>query len=249
MTRQIPPSGWWQVCRRAWAEAKADQVPLLAAGVAFFGFLSLFPAMVAVILAYDEDETRGFVRRKALALALTVGAIGFVVVLGLAAVAPPVLDALALSGPAGIVVGIGRWVVLAVLIGLALAIVYRFAPSRHAPRFRWVSIGAFVATVMWLLASFGFSVYVDTFGNYAKTYGSLAGVVVLLLWLWISVYAVLLGAELNAESEEQTARDTTVGPEQPIGRRGAVKADSLPPRTGHPPGLTRASRTSADEQV
>jgi membrane protein len=91
-----------------------------------------------------------------------------------------------------------------------------------------VSVGAAVATVLWLLASLGFSIYVANFGNYAKTYGAIAGIVVMLLWLWITSYAILLGAEINAESEQQTVRDTTKGPEAPLGERDAVKADSLP---------------------
>ena len=94
-----------------------------------------------------------------------------------------------------------------------------------------VSVGAVVATVIWLIASIGFSLYVATFGSYAKTYGSLAAVVVLMLWLWLTAYAILLGAEINAESEEQTARDTTKGRPRPLGQRGAVKADSMPKAT------------------
>lgn len=91
-----------------------------------------------------------------------------------------------------------------------------------------VSVGAIVATVVWLIASIGFSIYSSTFGNYAKTYGVFAGIVVLLFWLWLSMYAILLGAEINAESEQQTVQDTTKGEEKPLGERGAVKADSVP---------------------
>jgi membrane protein len=122
-----------------------------------------------------------------------------------------------------------RWVLVVVLVGAALAVLYRVAPDRDAPQMRWVSIGAIVATVLWLVASFGFSLYVSNFGSYDKTYGTLAAVVVLLMWLWITSYAVLLGAEINAESEQQTAKDTTTGPAKPLGQRNAVKADSLPP--------------------
>jgi membrane protein len=87
---------------------------------------------------------------------------------------------------------------------------------------------------MWLVASIGFSVYASTFGSYAKTYGVFAGIVVLLFWLWLTMYAILLGAEINAESEQQTIADTTKGPEEPLGERGAVKADSIPsPESGH----------------
>ena len=119
-------------------------------------------------------------------------------------------------------------VLLALLVAVALAVLYRVAPDRDAPKIRWVQIGAVMATVLWLIASVGFSLYVNVLGNYAKTYGALAGIVVLLFWLWITAYAVLLGAEINAETEQQTVKDTTKGPEQPIGQRDAVKADSTP---------------------
>ncbi len=292
--------------KRAWAEAKTDQVPLLAAGVAFFGFLSLFPAIIAAVmtyglvanprqirdqisgvtdalpkdarslvmgqidtitstpqqslgigvvvalalalwsasggvgnlisavnLAYDEEETRGFVRRKALALGMTLGAIIFALVaIGLVAVAPAVFDALGLSTAGRLIAEVVRWVLLLALVMAALAVVFRVAPDRDAPKFAWVTIGAIIATVIWLIASLGFSFYVDNFGSYSKTYGSLAAVVVMLLWLWITCYIVLLGAEINAESEAQTVEDTTKGPAKPLGDRGAVKADSLPPAEG-----------------
>ena len=117
---------------------------------------------------------------------------------------------------------------VAVLVSVALAVLYRVAPDRDAPKMRWVSVGAGVATVLWLVASVGFSLYVANFSSYAKTYGAIAGIVVMLLWLWITSYAILLGAEINAESEQQTVRDTTKGPDAPLGQRDAVKADSLP---------------------
>jgi membrane protein len=120
------------------------------------------------------------------------------------------------------------WLVMMVLVATALAVIYRLGPDRDAPRMRWVSVGAVVATVIWLIASIGFSIYTATFGNYAKTYGVFAGIVVLLFWLWLTMYAILLGAEINAEAEQQTAADTTKGPEEPLGERGAVKADSVP---------------------
>ena len=188
--------------------------------------------MTAVNLAYDEEETRGFIKRKALALGLTLAAIVFMLLaIGLVVVAPAVMDAVGLSTIFRTLFEVGRWILVAVLVSVALAVLYRIAPDRDSAQIRWVSVGAVVATVLWLIASLGFSLYVDNFGNYNKTYGSLAAVVVLLLWLWITSYAVLFGAEINAESEEQTARDTTTGPEHPLGERGAVKADSLPPAT------------------
>jgi len=300
---QIPAKGWWQVVKRGWKEASEDQVPLLGAGVAFFGFLALFPAlaaftliyglvadpatisgrtqtltaslppeartllvgqldqlasvpqqslgwglMLAIVLAlwsasggvgnlitavniaYDEEKKRGFVKDKLLALGVTVGAVIFMaLIVALMAGVPVVLGFLDVNGPLRWVIEVVRWLLLAALVMVALAVLYRVAPDRDAPKFRWVSAGAATATVLWLVASAAFSLYVTFFGNYAKTYGALAGVVLLMLWLWLTSYAILLGAEINAESEEQTVKDTTSGPEQPLGRRGAVKADSTPP--------------------
>jgi membrane protein len=299
---EIPKLGWWQITKRAWAESKRDQVPLLAAGVAFYSFLALFPAMIAAVtvyglvadpatvarqseeladalpadaaslltgqmeavtqspsqslglglvialalalwsasggvgnlmsavnIAYDEEETRGFVRRKVLSLVLTLGAIVFVVLsIGLVAVAPALLDNLVGAGPVRWGIEVARWLGLLLAVVVALAIVYQVAPDREPAQVRWVSVGAVVATVVWLFASLGFSLYVDNFGSYSKTYGALAGVVVLLLWLWLTMFIVLLGAEVNAEAEQQTVKDTTTGPERPLGQRDAVKADNLP---------------------
>ncbi len=300
--RQIPAKGWFQVTKRAWAESKVDQVPLLAAGVAFYSFLSLFPAMIAAVtiyglvadpatvarqtqaisdalpadaasiitkqmeaitsqpqqslglgliialalalwsasggvgnivsainVAYDEEETRGFVKRKLLSLGFTLGAIVFVVLaVTLIAVTPVLLDSVFPSGAIHWLLQIGRWVGVVLAVMVALAVLYRYAPDRDSPRFSWVSVGAAVATVIWVLASVGFSLYVDNFGSYSKTYGALAGVAVLMLWLWLTAFIVLLGAEINAEAEQQTVKDTTVGPPQPLGERNAVKADNLP---------------------
>ncbi|MEJ7705702.1 MAG: YihY/virulence factor BrkB family protein [Geodermatophilaceae bacterium] len=185
--------------------------------------------MNAVNVCYDEDETRGFLRLRGLALLLTVGGILFMALaVGLVAVAPVVLDALNLGTLGTILLQVGRWVLLVLLVVVGLAVVYRIAPDRDAPKFRWVSVGAVVATVIWVIASVGFSLYVSNFSSYGKTYGALAGVIVLLLWFFISAYIVLLGAEINAETEQQTAEDTTRGPERPMGQRDAVKADSLP---------------------
>ena len=130
---------------------------------------------------------------------------------------------------------VGRWLGLVVVVLIALALLYRWAPDRDSPKFRWLSIGAIVATVLWVVASIGFSIYVDNFASYGKTYGSLAGVIVLLLWLWLGAYATLLGAEVNAEMEQQTIKDTTKGEPRPLGQRRAVKADSIPGDEGTVP--------------
>ena len=157
-----------------------------------------------------------------------------VIIIGLVAVLPPLLRAVVGSGALRWVLQIIGWLIVIVLVPVALAVLYRLAPDRDAPRMTWVSVGAVVATLMWLVASIGFSIYTSTFGNYAKTYGVFAGIVVLLLWLWLTMYAILLGAEINAEAEQQTIADTTKGEEKPLGERGAVKADSIPsPESGH----------------
>jgi membrane protein len=182
----------------------------------------------AVNLAYDEDESRGFVKLRGTALLLTLGAIVFLLLtLALVAVVPPVLDALQLGVVGTILAQVVRWALLVGLVIAALAVVYRVAPDRDAPKFSWVSPGAVVATGLWILGSIGFSLYVNNFGSYNKTYGALAGVVVLLLWLYLTSYIVLLGAEINAEAERQTRRDTTRGEPVPMGRRGAVAADQV----------------------
>lgn len=298
----IPKRGWFQIVKRAWKESSKDQVPLMAAGVAFYSFLALFPAMIAAVLlygivadpatvasqskqltdalpqdaaslitgqmdslasspqqslgigvviaillalwsasggvgnliqavntAYDEEETRGFIKRKLLALGLTLGAIVFVVVtVGLVAVAPAAFDSIVGTGPLRWALEAGRWVILLLAVCTVLGVIYRVAPDRNSPKFKWTSVGAITATVIWLIASLGFSLYVDNFGKYAKTYGALAGVIVLLLWLWITMFIVLLGAEINAEAEQQTVTDTTKGEPRPLGERDAIKADILP---------------------
>jgi membrane protein len=297
--QQIPPRGWMAIARRTAKEVKADQVPLLGAGVAFYTLLSLFPAIIAgvsiyglvadpqtvrdqiakltrmlspqtadlvgkqlievtssaggalgvatvvgiltalwsassgmkalvtgVNLAYDETETRKFVKLRGLALLLTLGAMLLLTVAG-ATIAgfPPIADNL----PVALqwVVSILRFVVLAVLLILGLAALYRYAPNRDKPKWTWVSWGSMVATVLWILASIGFSIYVNSFGNYNKTYGALAGIIILMFWLYLTAVIVLVGAELNTEMELQTARDTTKGPEQPMGERGGHAADHV----------------------
>jgi membrane protein len=312
---EIPWRGWKQIVRRAWAENNADNMPIIGGGVAFFGFLAVFPALIAMIsiyglvaspetvaqqvedlsaqlpasaadligqqlndivtnnsgalsvglvisvlgalwsaaggvgnlvtavnLAYDEVETRSFIKRKALSLGLTLGAILFVLItFALVAVVPRVLDLLPLGVVGTVLAQVVRWVLLLGVFAGSLAVLYRVGPDRDAPRLRWVSLGAVVVTVMWALVSLGFSLYVNNFGSYDKTYGAIAGVIVLMLWLYLTCYLILLGAEINSEAEHQTAQDTTQGPPQPMGERDATMADSLP----DPPVPTKESHRSA----
>jgi membrane protein len=198
---------------------------LLALWTASGGTSSL---MTAINVAYDETESRNFLKLRGTALLLTLGGIVFVLLtLGLVAVVPALLNALNLGTFITVIVQIVRWVLLVVLIIVALAVVYRVAPDRDAPQFKWTSVGALVAAGLWVLGSLAFSLYVNNFGSYNKTYGTLAGVVILLLWLYLTSYIILLGAEINAESEKQTKQDTTKGPAAPMGERGAEAADTL----------------------
>ncbi|HEY5786606.1 MAG TPA: YhjD/YihY/BrkB family envelope integrity protein, partial [Microlunatus sp.] len=182
--------------------------------------------------AYDETDDRPLVKKRLLALALTFGAIVFMIILVTLIAVLPIVFSVFEGGPLRWLVQVVRWVLIAVLIMIALAVLYRVAPDRDSPKMRWASPGAIVATLVWLLVSLGFSLYVTLFASYAKTYGALAGIVVLLMWLWLTSYAVLFGAEINAEAEQQTIKDSTVGPAKPLGQRGAVAADSRPPTGG-----------------
>jgi membrane protein len=298
---EIPAAGWKDIAVRVKDEIADDHTVLAAAGVAFFAFLAVVPALAALVsiaglvtspsnaadrvesmfgglpseaqdllssqlesvagqsggslsigvavaialslwaasggmghlveginVAYDEHDDRNFLHRKALSLALTLGAIGFLVfaVVGIAAL-PALLDAAGISGWAETVLQLVFWPVLMLGFAAGLAVVYRVGPDRDAPKWRWVSWGSVVAVVLWIAASIGFRVYVATFGSYSESYGSLAAVVVLLLFLFISSFVVLLGAQINSEMEHQTARDTTQGPDEPLGQRGAVMADTV----------------------
>jgi membrane protein len=184
--------------------------------------------ITAVNRAYDEDETRGFVRLRGLSLALTVGGLVLVGVTVLGFVVFP--NSLSSDGGEGVVrtaLLIVRWPILAAIAMAALAVVYRYAPDRSSPRWSWASAGAVVATIVWIIASIAFSIYTANFGQYNETYGALGAVVIVMLWLLITAFVVIAGAELNAEMEHQTAEDTTARPEREMGDREAYVADTL----------------------
>jgi membrane protein len=298
--RDLPKAGWLDISKRVMAEIKEDNIAVVAAGCAFYAWIALIPALIALItnyglvaspdqvagqidpltksrapstaevisqpiesatsganralsiglivsllgvlwsasggmdgiikginIAYNE-EPQSFPKRRGLAILLTFGAIVFVVIaVGLIAVVPVVLEQVPLGRAGEIAVNIARYVVLAVVWMFGLAVLYKIAPHRENPKFRWVTWGAVVATIIWLIGSAGFSYYVNNFGNYNKTYGALAGVIVLNLWLFLTTFTVLLGAEINSEMEHQTRKDTTTGPSRPLGQRDASKADHV----------------------
>jgi membrane protein len=298
---EIPSRGWLDIARRVKSQMREDRLSIIAAGVAFYGLLAVFPGLVALVglygliadpaqveshaaglaailppeaakiltgqlhdlastdrtalgvgaiagillalwsassavrtlmealnVAYDEEETRGTIRFYATALVLTLGGV-IAVVLALVLVAglPAVLGVIGLGGLAETLVALARWPLLAGLAIVAFAVVYRYGPSRRQPRWRWVSWGAGIAVVLWIIGSALFSVYVTRFGNYNETYGAAGAVVILLMWFLLSSYSVLIGAEINAEMERQTRKDTTEGRGRPMGRRGAYAADTV----------------------
>ena len=199
---------------------------LIALYSATSGVKTLFEALN---IAYEEEETRSFLR-------LNISAFGFTVVavIGVAAaiaviVGLPVLLAYLPLGPLGEwLARIGFWILLVAMLLCGLALLYRFGPSRAPANWRWVTPGSLTAATLWLASSVAFSLYVAKFATYNQTYGTLGGVVILLIWLYISAFVILLGAELNAEAELQTQRDTTTGPPMPMGRRQAYVADHTP---------------------
>ena len=298
---QFPRRGWKEILVRTWREVRADNISIIAAGVAFYALLAIFPAlgaalaiygfvadphtisqhlnvltgvlpsdarsvlerqlsslamqpkaalsfgalfaialalwsassgvkslMTALNIAYEEEEKRGLLHYNALALAMTFGAIiAGLIALTLVALVPPLLQALALPKWLHWVLSLARWPILALGVIIGLAVLFRYGPSRNEARLNWVTWGAVAATVLWIIASVLFSWYAANFANYNKTYGSVGAIVVLLMWFYITAFVVLLGAELNAEMERQTAADTTRPPFKPMGSRGARMADTV----------------------
>ena len=287
---------------RTWKEAGSDNIGLVAAGVAFYGFLAVVPLLGAVVLsyglvadpktvlrnmngltsvmpadaakligeqlmnvvktsggkkgfglvlalalalfgarngagaivtalniAYDEEEKRGFIKLNLLALAITLGAVVATILAVIAIAALGHLGALFPDAPEILLSGgkILSYLLVAIAGAAGAATLYRYGPNRDEAQWVWLTPGSLGAAILWLVLTIGFGAYVSQFGNYNATYGSLGTVVVLLTWLYLSSYVLLIGAELNSELERQTAKDTTTGPERPMGTRGADAADTV----------------------
>ncbi len=298
---QIPVRGWRDILMRTKNDLAKNNVSIVAAGVAFYALLSIFPALAAIVsiyglaadpadvqetfdtlagvlpteartvlsqqlheivtgsettlgiglavavglalwsasgairalmsaltIVYGEEERRGFFKFNGIALLLTFGGILLTVAsIGLVVAVPAIFAALGIENTLVILASQLRWPVLAAVVMVALAIIYRHGPSRSTAKWRWVSYGAVAATLIWLICSIAFSYYVANFGQYNETYGSVGALVILLLWFYLSAYIVLLGATVNAEMEHQTAEDSTAGRPRPMGSRGAFVADTL----------------------
>ncbi|MEP1230209.1 MAG: YihY/virulence factor BrkB family protein [Litorimonas sp.] len=177
-------------------------------------------------IAYGEVNSHGFIRNSALGVTFTIGAImmmfiSLAVIIGV----PSVLEILKLDGTAASLTKYLPWGLLIFAFGFSCATLYRYGPCRRPAKLRWVMPGVIFAVISWVIISVGFSKFVAAFGTYNKTYGSLGAVIVLLVWLWLTNWVIIVGAEINGEMERHTNRDTTRGPDRPIGERGAAMAD------------------------
>lgn len=304
----IPRAGWIDIIKRLFLAIGQDHIGIVAAGIAFYSLLAIFPAIASLIavwgiiadardiqiqlevmsqalppqaaqilveqaravaeraatgdginiaalsgillalasatrgtkslmeglnIVYREQERRNIIKVNLLAFGLTcLIVVGMLLAMAVIILVPAVLGHLGLDSQARLFVRWGRWPLLFICAMLTLSFLYRYAPCRSRPQWRWVSIGPVVATALWIAGSFGFSLYVRNFASYGATYGSLGAVVILLMWFFLSAFIVLLGAQLSAQMEHQTERDTTVGEPQPMGRRGAVVADTVPESFG-----------------
>ena len=323
---EVPASGWWQVLKRTFEEASADNLGLISAGVAFYGFLAMVPLLGAMVLtyglvvdphdlakhmqavtamvpadaaklideqlgnvvktaagkkglglalallltlygamkgagavvtalniAYEEEEKRGFLKLNVVQAAITLAAVLLAVAGLFAASLTGFLENLAdgISPVAAAVAKVAAWTVTAALASGAVAALYRYAPDRDEAKWTWLTPGSVLATLGFIVTTLGFGFYAAHFGNYNATYGSLGAIVVLLMWLYLSAYVLMLGAELNAELEHQTARDTTRGPERPLGQRDAAMADAVASDDGSEHSVRRDMRaaTTADDKV
>jgi membrane protein len=182
--------------------------------------------------AAGETERRGFLRFNVVALLLTFGMfVGFIVSIVTIVVVPATLALQPGLGWTAALVDWLRWPVMAIFAMGGLATLYRYGPSRHNARWRWVSIGAVAATAMWILVSLAFSLYVSEFAAYNRFYGTLGGVAVLMIWFWLSAWIVLAGAELNSEIEAQHRRDMSAKRSRIRDRIEAMRARPSEPET------------------
>nr|WP_321985842.1 YihY/virulence factor BrkB family protein [uncultured Lichenicoccus sp.] len=229
------PGGGMQIISDQLKSLTSGPPKALGFGVAFGLATSLWSANAgikglfdALNVVYGEKEKRSFIKRTLVTLGFTFGALVFIIVVmaGLVAL-PAALSIVGLQQTTATLLKLARWPILLLLLAVLLGFVYRYGPSRRPAKWRWVTWGGSLATIVWLLVSLLFSFYVEHFGNYNKTYGSLGAAVGFITWIWISTIVVLSGAELNAEMEHQTAKDTTHGADMPVGSRRAAMADKV----------------------
>jgi membrane protein len=184
--------------------------------------------MDALNVVYEEKEKRGFIKLTLVSFAFTIAAIAsLLIALGAVVVVPVALNYLGLQNVTELLFRLARWPLLLLGVIFGLAVLYRFGPSRREPRWQWISVGSAFAAVAWLISSALLSWYLASFANYNATYGSLGAGIGMMMWMWISAIVILFGAQLNSEIEHQTARDSTVEGDKPLGARGAIMADTV----------------------
>lgn len=182
----------------------------------------------AMNMIYEEKESRGFFKLNIFALGMTLlGVLMGILAIGVIVLVPIMTNIFNFVPMVSILGTIGSWVVLLGIFSFYLSFAYRFGPDRENAKWKWVSWGAVFSAVAWAMVSALFSWYAKEFGNFNKTYGSLGAIIVLMTWFYLSSFVILIGAEINAELEHQTAKDTTTGPERPMGERDATMADTL----------------------
>ncbi|QPG06356.1 YihY/virulence factor BrkB family protein [Salinimonas marina] len=298
----MPIKSWWHIIKRISVNMQRHNLPLIAAGVAFYLLLAIFPLLGALIslyglmvspaelqdhmqllidvvpsqsryiieeqlenltqkssstlswgfalslvlslwssskganalitacnITYSESHGRGFLRGLLARFTCTISIIVTIIVaLAFITVVPKWISwatgDLLSTRQAGWI----TWPIMLLLFNASLSALYRYGPHREPAQWRWVTPGSIMATVLWIAASYGFSLYLSEFATYNKTYGSVGGIIILLMWLYLSAYIILLGAETNSAIELQTSKDSTVGEEKPKGERGAFVADHTP---------------------
>jgi membrane protein len=182
----------------------------------------------ALNMAYEEQERRSFLRFQVMGLTMTLcGILGAILALIILVFLPVAIEFVGLDAYSRILVRMASFGLLIAFVMTSLSLLYHFGPSRQSARWRWITPGSSVATMLWLAASVLFSLYVGHIASYDASYGPIGAVVGVMMWFWVSAYSVLLGAELNAELELQTFEDTTTGPPKPVGTRGAFVADHV----------------------
>jgi membrane protein len=229
------PEGSFQIVEEQVARVVSHGSTTLGATFLFGLVLAIWSANAgvkaifdALNVAYEEREKRSFIKLNMVSLAFTVGGIvALLVMVGLVVAFPLALNHLGMAPESKLIVALARWPLMFLVLLVALAILYRFAPSRDAPRWQWLSLGAVIAAILWIAGSALLSWYLSEFTNYNATYGSLGAAIGLMTWMWMSAIVIMFGAELNSEIERQTLKDTTEGPSKPLGTRDAVSADTV----------------------
>lgn len=205
-----------------WGLVVSTAVALWSAAAGTKGILT------ALNIAYEEVDRRSFLHYQLVAFSITLlSIVGAVLGLAILVGVPAVLAFIGVSANQEMLIRLAGFGLLVLFVLMSLSFLYRYGPCRAQARWRWVTPGSLVATVLWVAASAVFSIYVGRFASYDAAYGPLAAVAGVMMWFWVTIYVVLLGAELNAELEMQTVLDSTDGPPRPLGARGAYVADHV----------------------